>query len=154
MKRAKTMVGAMVVMTVLSASFGCDRQANTETARSNPDEGGDRMRAGNEPSTNAATAQPGFQSEAVRKIADARCDREERCGEIGEDEDYTSRIDCRSKIRSEWAEELNEYECPGGIVMKEFDECLEEIRNEDCANPFDTLGRIIACRSGDICKAL
>jgi hypothetical protein len=39
-------------------------------------------------------------------------------------------------------------------VEKELDECLEEIRNEDCGNPFDTLGRLAACRENDICKAM
>lgn len=42
----------------------------------------------------------------------------------------------------------------GGIVLKEFDECLEEVRNEDCDAPFNTLGRIAACRESDICKSL
>ena len=107
----------------------------------------------NEPSTNRATAKPGFQGTAVSQITKARCAREARCGNFGPDKTYASDQDCSAKISEEWRDDLNAYECPGGVVMKELSECLEEIKNEDCAQPFDTLGRIVACRSTDICKA-
>ncbi|WP_438031284.1 DUF6184 family natural product biosynthesis lipoprotein [Sorangium sp. So ce233] len=44
-------------------------------------------------------------------------------------------------------------ECPGGIDSNELNECLQEIGNDDCNNPLDTLGRIVACRSSDLCRA-
>ncbi len=91
---------------------------------------------------------------ASEAIAQARCDREQRCGNIAPGKDYGSRDACVAAIRSEWKDELNVFECPGGIETSELEECLEEVRNEDCQNPFDTLGRIVACRSGDICKAM
>lgn len=102
--------------------------------------------------TNEATAQKGLQAEAVQQIADARCARESKCGNVGVDKDYSSAEQCQTKVAQEWHDELNAYECPGGVVMKELQECLEEIRNEDCNSPFDALGRILACRESDICK--
>ncbi len=108
--------------------------------------------ATNEPSTNEATAVPGTQNQAVEQIAQARCDREVRCGKVGPDKDYTSQEVCLTKVKDEWRDDLNARECPGGVVQKELTECLAEIRNEDCGNPFDSLSRIIACREGDICK--
>jgi hypothetical protein len=107
----------------------------------------------NEPSTKAATVQ-GLTPVTVTQIADARCEREQKCGNIGADKDYTSKQLCTQKISEEWRDELNTYECPGGVVTKELSECLDEIKNEDCSSPFDTLGRVVACRSSDICKAL
>ena len=59
-----------------------------------------------------------------------------------------------SEVGTEWKDELNAIECPDGVVEKELNECLEEVRNEDCANPFDTLGRIVACRESDLCNAM
>jgi hypothetical protein len=112
------------------------------------------MERGNEPSTNAKTAVAGATSEAITKITEARCAREMRCENIGVDKKYSSLDECSSEVRKEWREDLDSRECSGGVVQKELSECLEEIRNEDCGNPFDTLGRLAACREGDICKAM
>lgn len=107
-----------------------------------------------EPSTNAANAVKGLAADSVRLITEARCVREEKCGNVGPGQDHASISVCQQKIGADWQNELNSYDCPGGIVVKELNECLEEIKNEDCASPFDTLGRIVACRSSDICKAV
>jgi hypothetical protein len=89
---------------------------------------------------------------AVRSIATARCEREQRCGNIGADEDYATTQDCESTIASEWEEELNKYECPNGIVEAELEECLSDIRSEACGNPLDTLSRLVSCNDSDICQ--
>jgi hypothetical protein len=107
-----------------------------------------------EPSTNEATAKKGLEAATLKKISNARCAREQKCGNIGADEDYASLEACEQKITADWADEINAYDCSGGIVEKELDECLQEIENEDCTSPFDTLGRVVACRSSDICKSL
>jgi len=108
----------------------------------------------NEPSTNEATAVPGSQALAVKQIAEARCQRETRCGNVGPDKDYASEGACVAKIQVDRADDLNLSDCPGGIVQKELSECLEEIKNDNCDNPLDTLGRIAACRESDLCKAM
>lgn len=86
------------------------------------------------------------------KIAQARCQREQKCQNIGAEKDYKSMGACVSEVSKEWRDDLNKYECPGGVEEDELSECLEEVRNEDCANPFDTLGRVVACRASDICS--
>jgi len=105
-----------------------------------------------QPSTNAATAVPGTQGQAASQIAQARCARETRCGNVGPGKDHATQAECLSKTNTEWREDLNARDCPGGIVMKELSECLEEIRNDDCGNPLDTIGRVLACRESDLCK--
>jgi hypothetical protein len=87
----------------------------------------------------------------VEGIATARCQREKRCKNIGKNKEYASLDACKSKIQDDWRGELNAYECPGGVDAKELAECVREIENENCKNPFDTLERVIACRSSDIC---
>jgi hypothetical protein len=88
---------------------------------------------------------------AVRNIADARCEREQKCGNIGDGQSYSSADACGDAVRSEWSEDLNAYECPNGIVDSALEQCLVAIRNEECGAPFDTLQRITACSAGDIC---
>lgn len=88
---------------------------------------------------------------AVRAISTARCDREDRCKNLGADAKYASKEDCLDRVRADWANELSVYECPNGLVAAELDECLDDIRNEDCGNPFDTLARTMSCSKSEIC---
>jgi hypothetical protein len=108
--------------------------------------------------TREPTAQPPTEvkgepvhAQAIDAITNERCAREQRCGNIGADQKFSSHDECTTKTRSDWAGDLSAYECPGGIDQKELNECLAEIRNDDCNNPFDSLERIVACRSSDIC---
>jgi hypothetical protein len=91
---------------------------------------------------------------AISAMGTARCDREQRCGNVGPGKDHENLAACQSKLMASSREELGASECPGGIVKKELDECLGEIRTEDCGNPLDTLGRLVACRSSDLCSAI
>jgi hypothetical protein len=88
---------------------------------------------------------------AARRIASARCAREERCNNVGADRKYASVDACDDQIRTEWANDLNAYECPNGVVEKELEECLGAIRDEECNSPFDSLSRIGECMAGQIC---
>ncbi|HYQ16650.1 MAG TPA: DUF6184 family natural product biosynthesis lipoprotein [Polyangiaceae bacterium] len=88
---------------------------------------------------------------AAEQIAQARCEREQQCGNIGKDQTFSSSADCLTRIRNDWKDELNARECPGGINEHELNECLGQVRGEACSNPFDTLARITECTSGQIC---
>jgi len=91
-------------------------------------------------------------SMAVDKIVGARCDRELKCGNVGGDKKFADRNACIASVNKDFADDLNAEDCPAGVDAKELSECLTEARNEDCANPFDTIGRIAACRKSDICR--
>jgi hypothetical protein len=88
---------------------------------------------------------------AADRIADARCEREQRCGNIGAGETYSSTQDCLSRVRTDWRDELNERECPGGIHQQQLDECLAQVRTEACGNALDKLSRMAECTGAQIC---
>jgi hypothetical protein len=88
---------------------------------------------------------------AAEQIAESRCEREQQCGNIGNDKTYTTSGECLTRIQTDWREDLNSRECPGGINQKELDECLGRIRAEACENPFDALARITECTAAQIC---
>lgn len=100
----------------------------------------------------AATAMAPATAAAVNDIATARCEREQRCGNIGAGKSYESATACSSKLSQELQEELNGYECPQGISSKELQECMKAIREEECNSPLDKLARLAACRDSDLCK--
>lgn len=88
---------------------------------------------------------------AAEQLAQARCERERTCGNIGDDKTFSSSQDCLARIQNDWRDDLNARECPGGINQHELDECMAQIRTEACGNPFDTLARITECTAGQIC---
>lgn len=88
---------------------------------------------------------------AAEQIAESRCEREQQCGNIGNDKTYHTSDECFTRIQSDWREELNSRQCPGGINQSQLNECLAQIRGEACENPFDALARITACTAAQIC---
>jgi hypothetical protein len=91
-------------------------------------------------------------SSATDSLADARCARETRCNNVGADKKYSSVDDCLMRTRADWESDLNARECPAGVNQTQLDECLAEVRGEDCNSPLDTLERVAACTSGQICQ--
>lgn len=91
-------------------------------------------------------------SSAVDKIAEARCDREIKCGSVGTDKKWLDRTACSSSMKKSLNDELNADDCPEGIDTKELDECLHEARNENCKSPLDKISRVAACRTSDMCR--
>lgn len=88
---------------------------------------------------------------AINRIIAARCQREATCKNIGSDKHFTSYDVCAKELRSKVQDDLKASECPKGIDGKELDECMEAIRTESCNNPIDTISRLAACRTSDLC---
>jgi len=142
----------------LVAMTGCNRQANqrpldpdtrAERAEARAERAEERAEARAEQVSAATTRE---MRSAVRTIADARCDREARCHNIGPDAKFASRAACVERVRADWADELNAHECPKGVRDVELDECLHDIREEECGNPFDSLDRMFSCGTSEICN--
>jgi hypothetical protein len=88
---------------------------------------------------------------AIARIVAARCARELTCNNIGSDKKFASQDICAQKIRVDMKDDLNATDCPGGVDQKELDECLAQIKSEDCNNPIDKIERLGACRTSDMC---
>jgi hypothetical protein len=105
-----------------------------------------------EPVNNIGTMTPASRTRsAAEQLAHARCEREQTCGNIGNDKTYSSSEDCVTRVSNDWKDDLNARECPGGINQQQLDECMAQIRAEACSSPFDTLARITECTSAQIC---
>jgi Family of unknown function (DUF6184) len=88
---------------------------------------------------------------AIKGIVSARCAREERCKNIGADKDYADKGACERKVSHDMRDDLSPKECPRGIKESQLNKCVESIQKEDCKNPLDKIGRLVACRSGELC---
>ena len=133
----------------------------------NRDRGGERERSGlfpfpatgtkdhNEQDKSGTTSLTGASwvanGAAIDRIVASRCAREVACSNIGPDKHFTSGEVCVREVRTRMLDELKPSECPNGIDGKELDECLDAIRNESCTNPIESLARLAACRTSDLC---
>ncbi|HXK19690.1 MAG TPA: DUF6184 family natural product biosynthesis lipoprotein [Polyangiaceae bacterium] len=143
-------LGLCALGCALGFASGCDKQQRApETARNRATYDPDRPLPASETSGVMTPASRTWS--ATEQIARSRCEREQECGNIGPDKTFSTSQDCLVRIENDWKEELNARQCPGGINQKELNECLEQVRGEDCANPFHTLARITECTSGQIC---
>jgi Family of unknown function (DUF6184) len=87
----------------------------------------------------------------VDELANARCDREEGCKNVGPGQKYASRDVCLDQMRGSMGNDLNPQNCPLGIDRSRFDGCLAAVRAEQCDRPLDTLARVQECRTSDMC---
>src|SRR5262245_26669575 len=91
-------------------ALGTERDRGSRTPTINPDRPMDQA-----PKTTGT-----FHVRPAERIAQAQCDYEQRCGNVGADKKYATSDACFSTIRRDRAEELNVYECPGGFDEKEL----------------------------------
>lgn len=89
---------------------------------------------------------------ALGEIALARCAHEERCNQVGAGRRYQSMQACRTVVDNELSRDLNPAECNAGIDRAELRECMGDIHRERCDNPIDTITRLAACRTSDLCR--
>lgn len=143
----KKLVVLAVPTLCLVAAAGCNRD-RTGTVTGSGDL--DRDRSGSTTVTGANVGSVGNDS-AIDRIVAARCAREAACNNVGADKHYSSREVCTRDIRADMRDDLSAKDCPRGIDQKELGECLEAIQKEDCNNPIDDVGRLIACRTSDLC---
>ena len=120
-------------------------QRRVEEKRAEERRDGRQARTGTDPAVRATAAS------SVTSLAAERCDRELRCKNVGAKEKYKTRAECVTEMERDKRDDLNSDVCPGGIRQKELNDCLQAIHEEACGNPLDTLTRLAACRSGNLC---
>jgi hypothetical protein len=150
MRTTLPVVATLGSLSLLALAPACHHHGERRGERHVGDHDHDHDESHDEASTPLLGAK-GEARSAARNIAGARCDREAKCNNIGPDKKYASDDACEDQIRADWANDLNAYDCPGGVVDKELEECLNAIRNEDCNSPFDTLSRVSECMASQIC---
>jgi hypothetical protein len=90
--------------------------------------------------------------QAIKDVVTTRCDREFSCNNIGASHSWDTYDACQREIHQNTRVALREESCPNGIDGTNLASCLQDIRNERCGNPLDTLGRLAACRTAKLCR--
>ena len=99
----------------------------------------------------AASASRGALGSVIDDIADARCELEQRCDNVGAGQDYDNRAACETKLRGSLSDDLTLKACPNGVEHSKLSACLAQIRAEKCGSPMDSMSRWAACRTSELC---
>jgi hypothetical protein len=91
-------------------------------------------------------------SAGVEEMAQARCDREVRCGGVGPDQAYETHDGCMARLTRDGSADFEVSRCRDGFERLELEKCLSEIHLERCDAPLDTLERLTVCRPTTLCK--
>jgi hypothetical protein len=137
--------------TVVVASFGVGLLVSCGGQASQNPPSGPTAVPGTEVPPGVTAAQNTADQKAVDRIADARCDHEQRCNNIGQGQKYASRDECKHKLSSDTSNDLNAANCPKGLDQDALNRCVNAINNETCSVSIDTLSRMADCRTGAIC---
>jgi hypothetical protein len=89
--------------------------------------------------------------DAVRRLTEARCERAKACNQLGDKQKYKDEAACVREERHDLEADLRPGECPRGIKEEKLSNCVQEIKNEKCGNPFDKISRLATCRTGTMC---
>ena len=89
--------------------------------------------------------------DAVNQLTARRCEREFDCNHIGAGKKYEDNAACEREVAHDLKSELRPAVCTYGVRGDRLDQCLQELRNEKCGNPLDTVSRLATCRTGRIC---
>lgn len=138
MMNARTLVPLALTAAGLMLAVGCKREDRT-------------FDNGKVTTTTGANVASTSNDNAVARIVASRCAREATCNNVGLDKHFNNTAGCTAKIRSDMKDDLNAKDCPYGVDVKELNECLEAIRSEECNNPLDSISRLAACRTSDMC---
>jgi hypothetical protein len=106
---------------------------------------------GTQDNSGVTEAQKGADMTVVDRLAEARCDQEQECKNIGPGAKYSTRGVCKEQIHGSIANDLNEYNCPRGLDSAGVDRCMAAIKSEECNRPLDTVTRYDKCRTGALC---
>lgn len=103
-----------------------------------------------ESSTTTTTGAALQNDTAIDVLAQARCERESECNDIGNGP-FSTKDECRDAVRQEMQDELSDYACPRGIDKGQLDRCVAEIRDITCHNPMGPLADFPECKPGKLC---
>jgi hypothetical protein len=95
--------------------------------------------------------QPGTVENAVSRIADAQCEREQRCDNIGLHKRFETREVCIDDARQGEGGDLRAANCDVGVDDAQLGKCLAAIHYQSCGSPVISAMQLDACRASLLC---
>jgi hypothetical protein len=87
------------------------------------------------------------------QLARAYCDQAKTCGNIGEDQTYSSSTACEDEWVQDGYSRLSASPCRYGVDQGRLSACLDDIRNRSCSDTISETTPIAGCSPADLCKS-
>jgi len=123
----------LVLVLSAAALFGCNKQEGVGKT------------------TTTGATEPFRYLTATAHIADARCDREVTCNQVGADKRFETREICASEEGKRTKDELKSADCPNGVDSKKLQTCLAALGKQDCSQLATSLQTVQDCRAAALC---
>jgi hypothetical protein len=137
---------ACIAVASLAALGACDRKAHQEEGSASE---------GHEENRRRETILTGARIESrdyvAGRMADARCERESTCMDVGPGRRFPSSEACLAALRPDSLGHLTRLECPKGTDPRGLEKCLGAIRGEVCPRAIEQLEHLEACRAESLC---
>jgi hypothetical protein len=88
--------------------------------------------------------------DAVNELTSQRCQRAVDCKQVGTGKKYEDLGACERQLDHDLRTPLRPATCTYGVREEKLEECLEEIRTQQCSSPRATLDTKM-CRAGRLC---
>lgn len=93
------------------------------------------------------------ETDALTRVTSASCDWYDRCGRIGEGQEFTSRSVCESNLHAKWVAEWPNGACDGRIRNETLNACLDFMKATECANTPDLVSAVASkCGRNVVCE--
>jgi hypothetical protein len=89
---------------------------------------------------------------AMRRVAAARCDREQACNDIGPGRDYGDYDSCLREIGGYARKTLGSERCAGRIVDSALSRCIQASRMQACGDAVDIANGPGSCQPLVVCR--
>lgn len=96
----------------------------------------------------------GINADAHVRLAEVRCDRDERCQNVGAGKRYGDREACISERRAQSDALIPAVRCNQGMNPDRVETCVAAIENAPCNVSLESLDGIESCRAQSLCKAM
>jgi len=107
--------------------------------------------ASSERGTNAVPSAGGPLSEAVARLARARCDRETTCSRVGRGRAWATQDSCVAHQRESVGADVSALACPRGVDNVQLGTCLNALRAQACDDRRGDLAVLPECGASALC---
>lgn len=89
--------------------------------------------------------------EAIQQLANARCNRNERCNLIGPGKLHADRGSCDRTVQRETASDFRSADCKG-VKLGPLNECANDVTKLACSLDKPTVMMVTSCNGGELCR--
>lgn len=151
MSSSRIMISIGSAVVSMGLAIGCSHSAGGPSAQG-PSPVGEQQATpvAVEAPPSAVGGGPSSASHAMDLAIHKRCEREQRCDNVGDQRPYASMDDCIANVAIMHADDFAGLQCEGSVRNDALSDCIQEIERDTCTPG----ARFASCRSIGLCNSI